>query len=352
MNTPLRVLVIEADAATRKYLVATMSEMGFDVLDAPGAEAGISLLKPGKPDMVLVPLEAAQGVLAAAAQVKRDTPAIVTLGPDEMQSATEAIKLGATDYSSKAPADQAVLEHTVRKAWEHETLVREVRQRQQQIEEHVQERTAALGQELDTLRRSEDEQKRHVEGLQKAMVGTVNAMAMTVEIRDPYTAGHQRLVSSLARDIGEELGLTSDQIEGLSLAGLIHDLGKIGVPAEILSKPGRLTDIEFALIKTHSEVGYDIIKEVEFPWPVAQIVFQHHERIDGSGYPRGLTAEEIIIEARIICVADVLEAMYSHRPYRAALGIEVAHSEITDNAGKIYDPDVVKACQKLFDKWF
>ncbi len=352
MDNPLRILVVEPDEATRKYLIASMAKMGFDVLDAPSAKVGVSLLKPGRPNVVLVDLGAAGDLLEEVKRVRPDTPVIVTLGAGESSRAVEALELGAAGYTSKAPSDQPVLEHTVRQVWERVALRRQVRLQKKRIEERVQERTEKLGEELTSLRRAEDQRRRDMENLEKVMVGTVHAMAMTVEIRDPYTAGHQRLVSSLARDIGEELGLSQDQVEGLALAGMIHDLGKIGVPAEILAKPGRLTDIEFALIKTHSQVGYDIIKEVEFPWPVAQIVFQHHERIDGSGYPRGLTADEIIIEARIICVADVLEAMYSHRPYRAALGIDVAHSEITENAGKIYDADVVKACQKLFDKWF
>ena len=186
--------------------------------------------------------------------------------------------------------------------------------------------------------------------LQKAMVGIIEAMALTVEERDPYTAGHQRRVTNLALAIAEELGLSEDQKDGLQKAGLIHDQGKISIPFDILSKPGRLTEIEFQLIKKHPEVGYHILKDIEFPWPVAKIVLQHHERINGSGYPNGLKAEDITIEAKILAVADVVEAMASHRPYRAALGIEKALEEIKLNRNTLYEPDVVDACLRLFNE--
>lgn len=190
--------------------------------------------------------------------------------------------------------------------------------------------------------------KRSVEKLRQALGGTVQAIAMVVEARDPYTAGHQRRASDLARVIAMEFGIDGDQVEGIRLAGMIHDIGKVSVPAEILSKPTKLTHIEFSLIKVHSQAGYDILKEIEFPWPIAQIVFQHHERMDGSGYPQGLKGEEILPEARILAVADVVEAMASHRPYRPALGIEAALDEIACGKGILYDPDAVDVCLRLF----
>ena len=183
--------------------------------------------------------------------------------------------------------------------------------------------------------------------LRRAMGGVIQAMALTVERRDPYTAGHQRRVADLARGVAAEMGLPTHQIDGIRMAGLIHDLGKICIPAEILSKPGRLTEIEHTLIKDHPQVGFEILKEIEFPWPVAQIVLQHHERMDGSGYPAGLTASDIILEAKTLAVADVVEAMASHRPYRPTLGREMALAEISKNRGVLYDPDVVDACLKL-----
>ncbi|MHC4459115.1 MAG: HD-GYP domain-containing protein, partial [Planctomycetota bacterium] len=183
---------------------------------------------------------------------------------------------------------------------------------------------------------------------QKALDGIVRATALTVEMRDPYTAGHQKRVADLACVIAGECGLSEDQIEGIRMAGIIHDLGKISVPAEILSKPSRLTQNEFNLIKEHPEVGYDILKELEFPWPIAKMVLQHHEKFDGSGYPRGLSGEEILIEARVIAVADVVEAMASHRPYRPSKGITKALAEIVKNKGIHYDPEIVDACIKIF----
>jgi HD-GYP domain-containing protein (c-di-GMP phosphodiesterase class II) len=168
-----------------------------------------------------------------------------------------------------------------------------------------------------------------------------------VELRDPYTAGHQRRVGDIAAAIGEELKLSEDQIKGLRFSGYVHDIGKISIPAEILSKPGRLTGNEFALIKTHSQQGYDVLKGIDFPWPIARAILEHHERVDGSGYPRGLKGEQISLEARILAVADTVEAMSSHRPYRAALGLDAAMREIQEQSGKRYDERVVAACLRL-----
>jgi PAS domain S-box-containing protein len=194
-------------------------------------------------------------------------------------------------------------------------------------------------------RRAQDESAAR---LQHSMESTIQAIAGTVEMRDPYTAGHQRRVAELATAIARDLGLAEDRVRGVHLAGVVHDLGKIHIPAEILSKPGKLSRLEFELIKSHPEAGYEILKGVDFPWPIAQIVLQHHERLDGSGYPRGLKADEILLEARILAVADVVEAMSSHRPYRPSLGIEPALQEVGANTGTRYDADVVRACLALF----
>ena len=169
-------------------------------------------------------------------------------------------------------------------------------------------------------------------------------------MRDPYTAGHQHRVTSLACAIAEEMGLSKEKTEGIRMAGVIHDVGKIRVPAEILSWPGQLTEIDFNLIKTHPQVGYDILKQIELPHQVTKIMLQHHERLDGSGYPEGLKAKDILIEAKVLAVADVVEAMASHRPYRASLGIDKALEEISKNKGILYDPKVVDSCLKLFNE--
>jgi PAS domain S-box-containing protein/putative nucleotidyltransferase with HDIG domain len=183
--------------------------------------------------------------------------------------------------------------------------------------------------------------------LSRALEGIIRAMSVTIEMRDPYTAGHQRRVSKLACAIARKSGLPETQIEGIRMAGEIHDIGKIYVPAEILSKPSKLTDIEFTIIKTHSQVGYDILKNIEFPWPIADIVVQHHERLDGSGYPARLKGDAILPEANIIIVADVVEAMSSHRPYRPSHGIDKAITEITQNKGVLYDAKIVDHCVQL-----
>ena len=177
--------------------------------------------------------------------------------------------------------------------------------------------------------------------------GVIAAIAGIVEIRDPYTAGHQQRVSGLGAAIAEELGLDADTVAGVRVAGLVHDVGKITVPTEILNKPGRLSELEFTLIKGHAQAGYEILSAIEFPWPVAQVARQHHERLDGSGYPQGLSDGDILLEARILAVADVVEAIASHRPYRAALGLDVALAEIEAGSGVRYDQAVVAACKHV-----
>jgi PAS domain S-box-containing protein/putative nucleotidyltransferase with HDIG domain len=212
---------------------------------------------------------------------------------------------------------------------------------------------ASTERDITERKQAQKELQRSYHKLRETLIATVNALASTVEMKDPYTAGHQRRVTILACAIAGEMGLTEEQFDGLRIAGLVHDIGKINVPAEILNKSGRISDTEFNIIKTHPQAGYDLLKEIEFPWPVARIVLQHHERLDGSGYPQGLRGEEIMLEARILGVADVVEAMASRRPYRSALGIEAALHEITMNKGLLYDPDVTDVCARLFvDKGF
>jgi PAS domain S-box-containing protein/putative nucleotidyltransferase with HDIG domain len=202
--------------------------------------------------------------------------------------------------------------------------------------------------DISERKRSEEKLQRSYDKLRDTMIATVNTLASTVEMRDPYTAGHQRRVTILACAMAEEMGLTEEQFDGLRMAGLVHDIGKFSVPVEILNKPGRISEIEFNIIKVHPQAGYNILKKIEFPWPVAQIVLQHHERLDGSGYPQGLKNGGIMLEAKILAVADVVEAMASHRPYRPALSIEVALEEIAKNRGILYDPDVADVCSRLF----
>ncbi len=194
----------------------------------------------------------------------------------------------------------------------------------------------------------EKELQRSLERLRRTFDETVQALASAVKTRNPYTAGHQRRVTQLACAIAEEMGLPEEQVEGIRVAGLVHDIGKINVPLEILSNPQGLTEFEYGIIKAHPQIGYDILKAIEFPWPVADIVLQHHERLDGSGYPHGLSGEEIMLEAKIMGVADVVDAMAAHQPYRSALGMDRALEEISENRGALYDFRVAGACLKLF----
>jgi PAS domain S-box-containing protein len=206
------------------------------------------------------------------------------------------------------------------------------------------------GIDRDITERKVAEKERHenAKKLEAILLQTIEAIAATVEARDPYTAGHQRRVAVLSSAIAREMGLPAETIHSISLAASIHDLGKIRIPAEILSKPGRLNAIEYELIKSHPQTGYDIIKDIQFPLPIAQMVLQHHERMDGSGYPQGLKDGQILPEAKILAVADVVEAMLSHRPYRPGLGADAALEEITRNRGVFYDPEVVDKCIALF----
>lgn len=211
----------------------------------------------------------------------------------------------------------------------------------------LEEMTADLAFGILTLRaRKEHEEQTSL--FRESLEQSIQTIAATVEARDPYTAGHQRRVGELATAIAEEMNLSEEQIRGIHFAAIIHDLGKIHVPAEILAKPGHLSDLEYQLIQTHPEEGYNIIKDVKFPWPIADIIHQHHEAIDGSGYPQGLKGNEILLESKIVAVADVVEAMSSHRPYRPAVGIESALATIQNGKGTIYEPSVVDACFKLF----
>ena len=194
----------------------------------------------------------------------------------------------------------------------------------------------------------EDRDKRYAAQLETALMSTVEMAVTLSELRDPYTAGHARRVAQIAAAIGAELGFDERRLEGLKVAGYLHDIGKITIPLEILSKPDNLTDIELQLIKGHAQASYDVLKRVEFPWPVAQVALQHCERMDGSGFPRGLKGEAILLEARIVTVANVVDEVSSNRPYRPGLGIGDALSEIERGSGTAYDPDVADACLRLF----
>lgn len=326
----LHILVVDDDEQIRHMLGRLLSRHGYAcTLAADGAEARKCLDEQAF-DLVLcdlkMPGESGIDLARHIVSAYEDTAIIFITGVDDPNVADVAIETGAYGYIIK-PFNPNELIINIRNALRRRELEIFNRRYRLNLEQMVEKRTASL---------------------QKAMEGIIRAMSLAVESRDPYTSGHQQRVGNLSAVLAEKMGLSADRIRGVQMAGNIHDLGKISIPAEILSKPSRLTDVEFALIKTHPRVGYDILKEIEFPWPIAQMVHQHHEKINGSGYPRGLSGEDILLEARILCVADVVEAIASHRPYRPALGIDTALKEISDNAGKLYDPDAAKACLRLF----
>jgi HD-GYP domain-containing protein (c-di-GMP phosphodiesterase class II) len=207
-----------------------------------------------------------------------------------------------------------------------------------------------LRKEIAFQRRAQQELKESLVKFKKTLDGTITALASLAEKRDPYTAGHQLRVARLACAIARRMGLAADRGKGMGIAASMHEIGKICVPAELLSKPGRISEHEYGIIKAHPEVGYDILKVIDFPWPLAEIALQHHERIDGTGYPRGLEGREMLLESRIIAVADVVEAISSHRPYRPSLGLKHAVREIVDNRGRLYDADVVDSCLAIFQR--
>ncbi len=250
-----------------------------------------------------------------------DIPFIIVSGTIGEETAVEVMKAGASDYIMKNNLRRLV------PAINRELVEAEERRKRRQAEEE--------------LRQSSDR-------LRKVLNDTTYAIAATTEMRDPYTAGHQRRVTQLACAIASEMEISQDQIEGLRVAGTLHDIGKIQVPAEILSKPCELTEYEFGIIRSHPQSGYDILKSIEFPWPVAQIVLQHHERMNGSGYPQGLSEENILLESKILSAADVIEAMSSHRPYRPALGEGNALEYVAHNKGILFDQQVAEVCLRTF----
>ncbi len=324
------ILVIDDDELTRNLLNQMLAVEGHTCEMVADCSAAREHLKDNTYELMLcdinLPGESGLEFIKSASAKYKDTASVIVTGIDDPHVAKSALKRGIYDYITK-PVHLNRLSISVANALRRRQLEIANRSYKEELERMIVERTSKLQQALD---------------------GIVRATALTVERRDPYTAGHQKRVADLACIIAAECSLSKGQIEGIRMAGIIHDLGKISVPAEILSKPSRLTQNEFNLIKEHPEVGYDILKEIEFPWPIAEIVLQHHERFDGSGYPQGISGDKILIEARIIAVADVVEAMASHRPYRPGKGIKKALAEIVKNKGVHYDPEIVEACLKVF----
>ena len=327
MSEIIKILIAEdtpADAELcEREVRKILKSCQFQVVDE--RQAYVTALSEFQPDLILsdysMPGFDGMAALKLAQEYAPEMPFIIVTGSVSEDVAAECMKAGAWDYI---------------------------------IKQHIRRLGPAVVSALDkkqtliTKSKAEDEREAAYRALDKALTDSIAAMSKIVEIRDPYTAGHQTRVADLSVAIARELKLPEERVKYIRIAALIHDIGKIYIPSDILSKPGKLRDMEWQLIKIHAQGSYDILKTIEFPWPIAQIAWQHHERLDGSGYPQGLDGDHILLEAKILAVADVVEAMSSYRPYRPALGIEKALDEISRNRGVLYDPNIVDACLKLF----
>ncbi|MBP7583544.1 MAG: response regulator [Spirochaetes bacterium] len=361
----MKILAIDDEPIVRENIAAFLEDSDHVVIQAGDGGAGLELFRKESPDVVLCDLRMPRvdglEVLEAIRRDSPETPIIMISGTGVIHDVIEALRLGAWDYIIKPIHDMGVLEHALNKAVERAALLRENRLYRENLEDEVKKRTQEilertqeveltnqlLKREISERRQVETRLKSSLTSLEKTMEGTITTISSIVDMRDPYTGGHQKHVAQLSRAIAVEMGLSDEQVRGIYFAGLIHDIGKLAVPIEVLVKPGAISQLEAMMIRTHAKAGWDILKEIEFPWPIAQIVLQHHERMNGSGYPEGLEGTHILREARIIAVADVVESMTFHRPYRPALGIEKALEEIQRGAGTLYDSEAAEACAKI-----
>lgn len=326
------ILAVDDTPESLKLLTDLLKEEGYAVRSAINGALALSSAISHPPELVVLDVcmpemdgfEVCRQLKAHPAT--REVPVIFVTALSDTEEKVHGFALGAVDFVTK-PYQREELLARVRTHLEIDHL-------RHHLEDLVNLRTQALQASEKRLRAN--------------FLDFVSAIAATIEMRDPYTAGHQQRVARLSTAIATELQLPPEQIEGLNLACMVHDIGKIRVPAEILARPGPLSEAEFSLLRQHANNGYEILKPIGFPWPVALIVLQHHERLDGSGYPQGLKGDEILFEARILAVADVVEAMFSNRPYRIGLGIDAALDEIERHRGVHYAPAVVDACLKLF----
>jgi putative two-component system response regulator len=360
MKTKPVILIVDDQPQNIELLEAYLAGQDYEIITAANGEEALEKLSGNQIDLILldVMMPGIDG-FEVTRRVRKDNthrllPIIMVTALRETEDRVKGIEAGCDDFISK-PIDKTELLARVRslvKVKAYNDLLSNYRKK---LEAEVTGRTEELTQALENLQQdiierklAEMELRQTLESLRKAVNTTIQVMVSTIEMRDPYTSGHQTRSAHLACAIATEMGLPQEKIDGIQMAGSIHDIGKLSIPAEILSKPTKLTNTEFSLIKEHSRSGYEILKDMESPWPLAQIVYQHHERMDGSGYPRNLIGDEIIMEARIIAVSDVVEAMASHRPYRPALGIDAALGEIEKKRGTLYDNAVADVCLKLF----
>lgn len=353
-----KILIVDDEEPIRQILGQLLEMNGYQCAFAANALEARSHIDNDNFELVLCDLNMpGESGMQLLQYILTEHPHIGTITVTAIEDpgvSAAALEMGVYGYIIKPFGTNEVLIN-VANALRRRQLEIDNRIHRENLEQIVEKRTTDLRRTVYKLERKEKELRERESILQntlasyrQAMEGIIKAMALTVEMRDPYTAGHQRRVVDLVRAIADKMGLSQEQKDGIGMAGVVHDVGKIAVPAEILSKPGRITELEYSLIKTHPQVGFDILKSIEFPWPIARIVLQHHERLNGSGYPQGLSAGEILLEAKILAVADVVEAMASHRPYRPGLGIDKALEHISSNCDILYDEQVVKACIKVF----
>lgn len=334
-----KVLVVDDEKSIRVTLCELLRREGIEADYAANAFETYQMIDSNSYDVIItdiiMPHQSGIEMLTKIREKSDVVQIIVMTGEPTVETAVEAVRNGANDYLVK-PINKENLLKTVRQAVRIKALQdqklrleKENQIYQKNLEHIVENRTRALA---------------------NAIQGIIFLLSSVVEIRDPYTAGHQRKVGNLAVAIAQKIGLNDKMINCLRIIGYIHDIGKIVVPIEILAKPGRLSSLEMEMIRSHPQHGYEMLKRVDLPGIIAETVYQHHERCDGSGYPRSLSVQDILPETRVIMVADVVEAMMSHRPYRPALGIDAALNEIRGNAGRLFDPRVVAACVELFEK--
>lgn len=332
-----KVLIVDDEKSIRITLSEFLKKEGYEVGIAADAASAFQMLEEQEYDIILtdiiMPRITGIELLEKIRERSKHTQIIIMTGEPTVETAVKAVQSGANDYLTK-PIGRDVLIKTVRHA--------------EQVKNLVDEKAELEKQNFQYQRNLEQIVIQKTKALQEAMQSIISLLSFVVEARDPYTAGHQRRVGNLSASIGEKLGLDKKRIESLRMIGYIHDIGKIAIPTEILSKPGPLNDLEMQMIRNHSYSGYEMLTKVNLPSIVAETIYQHHERCNGKGYPRGLEDKEISTEAQILMVADVVEAMMSHRPYRPALGIEKALDEILTHSGTSYNAKVVKACASLF----
>lgn len=331
------IIVVDDEKSMRLTFAEFLKKENHIVFTAGTVEEALGIFEKEDFDLVItdiiMPKISGMELLKKIHKKEPNVPVIVMTGEPSVETAMISVKNKAYDYLLK-PIDKITLITAVRRALEYKKTYDEKVMLEKMNKEYQNNLELLVDKRTNSL--------------QQAMHATISTVASITELRDPYTAGHERRVGNLAVEIGKKMKLSKHQIDSLYVGGYLHDIGKISIPAEILSKPGKLSNIEFEIIKTHVECGYSVLKDAALPWNIADIVRQHHERIDGSGYPNNLNGESITLESKILMVADVVEAMSSHRPYRSGLGINTALKEISSKKGVLYDKEVVEATVELF----